>query len=353
MSGFNFNDLMSPDQIELAHEASAIAHDQIKGANLYKALKVGEAILIGSTAAMEASGSNRDNGYLYARAFKAWKAQFGFDTVPPTYLDDCKVCAKHRTISDEIIAGLKPGRRANIGVSGLAKRVRQKLRELTGEKVAQRASPHASIRRKLADTTSKLAHVEEQLAAVDEDPAPTLDRRLAGWAKALAEAGLRMDEEENESFVCADDRAKFDAWVAEEQAGFEDTDNKTYYPNPRLLEAARAKRRELGIGVEAEQKRVAKATGRSSRRVTTKGKSKPPAPSPAEPVAVEAPKPAVAVKDSITSDYIVCLEDGLRFTSLTRHLRTEYDLSPEEYREKWGLPSDYPMTIQAHAKAPR
>ena len=54
-------------------------------------------------------------------------------------------------------------------------------------------------------------------------------------------------------------------------------------------------------------------------------------------------KPAVSVKKSITPEYIVCLEDGKKFKSLKRHLRTHYNLSPEEYREKWGLPTDYPM----------
>ena len=54
-------------------------------------------------------------------------------------------------------------------------------------------------------------------------------------------------------------------------------------------------------------------------------------------------KPAVSIKKSIGTDYIICLEDGQKFKSLKRHLRTHYDLSPEEYREKWGLPSDYPM----------
>jgi predicted transcriptional regulator len=54
-------------------------------------------------------------------------------------------------------------------------------------------------------------------------------------------------------------------------------------------------------------------------------------------------RPAVPVKKSIAADYIVCLEDGKKFKSLKRHLRTHYSLSPEQYREKWGLPSDYPM----------
>ncbi|MCV6546085.1 MAG: MucR family transcriptional regulator [Cohaesibacter sp.] len=66
---------------------------------------------------------------------------------------------------------------------------------------------------------------------------------------------------------------------------------------------------------------------------------------------VEAPKPAVSIKKSITSDYIICLEDGKKFKSLKRHLRTHYDLSPEEYREKWGLASDYPMVAPSYAEA--
>jgi len=57
----------------------------------------------------------------------------------------------------------------------------------------------------------------------------------------------------------------------------------------------------------------------------------------------EEQKPAVAVRKSVAPDYIVCLEDGKKFKSLKRHLRTHYNLSPEEYREKWGLPADYPM----------
>jgi predicted transcriptional regulator len=63
-----------------------------------------------------------------------------------------------------------------------------------------------------------------------------------------------------------------------------------------------------------------------------------PLPEPAEDL-----KPAVPVRKSIAADYLICLEDGKKFKSLKRHLRTHYDLSPEDYREKWGLPADYPM----------
>ena len=62
-------------------------------------------------------------------------------------------------------------------------------------------------------------------------------------------------------------------------------------------------------------------------------------------------RPAVSVKKSITPEYIVCLEDGKKFKSLKRHLRTHYDLSPEEYRDKWGLPADYPMVAPNYAAA--
>jgi len=65
----------------------------------------------------------------------------------------------------------------------------------------------------------------------------------------------------------------------------------------------------------------------------------------------EAPKPAVPAKKSITKEYIVCLEDGRKFKSLKRHLRTQYNMSPDQYREKWGLPPDYPMVAPDYAKA--
>ena len=69
-------------------------------------------------------------------------------------------------------------------------------------------------------------------------------------------------------------------------------------------------------------------------------------------VAEAAPKdPAVPVKKSITPDYLICLEDGRRFKSLKRHLRSKYDLSPEAYRAKWGLAKDYPMVAPNYAAA--
>jgi predicted transcriptional regulator len=68
-------------------------------------------------------------------------------------------------------------------------------------------------------------------------------------------------------------------------------------------------------------------------------------------IPVEAPKPAIPVKKSVTPDYIVCLEDGKKFKSLKRHLRTQYNMTPEQYREKWGLAPEYPMVAPNYAKA--
>ncbi len=61
-------------------------------------------------------------------------------------------------------------------------------------------------------------------------------------------------------------------------------------------------------------------------------------------------EPAVPIKDSITPDYLICLEDGQKMKMLRRYLRTNFDMTPEQYREKWNLPADYPMTAPNYAK---
>lgn len=70
-----------------------------------------------------------------------------------------------------------------------------------------------------------------------------------------------------------------------------------------------------------------------------------------DPIEREELKPKVPVKKSVMPDHIICLEDGKKFKSLKRHLRTHYNLSPEEYREKWNLPHDYPMVAPNYARA--
>ena len=67
------------------------------------------------------------------------------------------------------------------------------------------------------------------------------------------------------------------------------------------------------------------------------------------PAVPERPQPAVPVKKSVTPDYIICLEDGKKLKMLKRHLKTAYDMTPEDYRERWGLPTDYPMVAPNYA----
>jgi predicted transcriptional regulator len=64
----------------------------------------------------------------------------------------------------------------------------------------------------------------------------------------------------------------------------------------------------------------------------------------------ERPKPAVAIKKSVMPDYLICLEDGKKLKMLKRHLMTSYGMTPEQYRERWGLPADYPMVAPSYAK---
>ena len=68
------------------------------------------------------------------------------------------------------------------------------------------------------------------------------------------------------------------------------------------------------------------------------------------PAVPERPKPAVPIKKSISPDFVVCLEDGKKLKMLKRHLKTAYNMTPDEYRERWGLPPDYPMVAPNYAK---
>src|SRR5512132_1646051 len=69
----------------------------------------------------------------------------------------------------------------------------------------------------------------------------------------------------------------------------------------------------------------------------------------AEAAKAEPQKPAVSIRKSVTPDYLICIEDGKTLKMLKRHLRTTYDMSPQDYREKWGLPADYPMVAPNYA----
>lgn len=67
-------------------------------------------------------------------------------------------------------------------------------------------------------------------------------------------------------------------------------------------------------------------------------------------ITADRPQPAVPIKRSITPDHLICLEDGKKLKMLKRHLKTAYNMTPEQYRERWGLPADYPMVAPSYAE---
>lgn len=84
------------------------------------------------------------------------------------------------------------------------------------------------------------------------------------------------------------------------------------------------------------------------RTLSTVGQEQPAAP--AQATSAERPQPAVPVKKSVNADYLICLEDGKKLKMLKRHLATAYNMTPEQYRERWGLAADYPMVAPNYAK---
>lgn len=68
------------------------------------------------------------------------------------------------------------------------------------------------------------------------------------------------------------------------------------------------------------------------------------------PVSADRPQPAVPINRSVSDDFLICLEDGKKLKMLKRHLKTAYNMTPQQYRERWGLPADYPMVAPSYAK---
>jgi hypothetical protein len=168
----DFSTLMTVDQIALVHQASGIAKDYLKGAKLNEMLLVGEALMIGRSTVLRSTGGE-PKGAMYARTFADWKAQYGFASMPKSFIKDCMTVAERRTMTDEIVAGLRPEERANFGPAGLAKRVRQQLKqEASGEPPAPRLSAVAKLKAELAEKDRIIAHIEEEKASMDDDIAP-------------------------------------------------------------------------------------------------------------------------------------------------------------------------------------
>ena len=212
MDDYDFAHDMTDEQIKLAKAAGKLARKQASGSTLYDALKVGEALLIGRSAAMKAARVNHPNGKQYAQAFAAWKQQFGFAAhkglpLPTQYLDNCIFAAANRALAEKVIADLSPSQKAGMGISGLAARVRAKIAEISGEERPPRMTPARQIMDQISTLT---AHVTR-----DRSAGETLHRH-----------GLAVDEDGDLLVI---DEERFEAWLATRR-------------RPRLMIEGRAER---------------------------------------------------------------------------------------------------------------
>lgn len=171
MTDINFEQEMTSEQVQLAQEAGKLAHDHVQGVRLYEGLKIGESLLVGRDVAMRLAHVNAPIGRAYADHLLRWKMRFGFPTDPAfnSFCDAAIYCAQNRSIADEVIASLPVKRRAELGIQGLVKRVRERVREARGEpRKPPKPSPVATLKQKLSDAEGELADAKERLAATDE-----------------------------------------------------------------------------------------------------------------------------------------------------------------------------------------
>jgi hypothetical protein len=177
---------MTDEQIKLAYEAGLLATSHLKGGKLDEGMKIGEALLVGRNAAMTVAGTNKPQGKNYSKALYDWKRHFNFPTGKESeaFYDEAIVCAQNRVISDQIIASLSIKQRAELGVFGLAKRVRDQLKPKKPRAQTRRASREAEFDGRLAD-------MEER--QMSEEP-------LKWWRDTPEEIGRVMARVDGEAF---------------------------------------------------------------------------------------------------------------------------------------------------------
>ena len=156
---------MTDEEVKRAHAAARLVKRLASNKHLSDALTVGEQLLKGRTYAMKSAGANKPNGRKYAEAYQDWKTLFGFPGGKEynALYDHAIVCAQHRPIAEEVMAGLGSKERMGIGIFGLAKRVRRRVDELEG--IKRKAPPRPSMRSEIEAVQGEMADVREELAA--------------------------------------------------------------------------------------------------------------------------------------------------------------------------------------------
>jgi hypothetical protein len=171
---------MTDDEVREAKWASREVAKHLDGIKLIEGLRIGAVLMKGRQHAMTAAGSNKPQGKAYAEAFREWKTAFKFreGKDAENYYDVAIVCAQHRTIADEIVALLSPKQRSDMGMFGLAKRVRAKVNELEGVPKPVKIRPN-TVRGDLDGLRGELADLRERLTASEPKGAVELLELLA------------------------------------------------------------------------------------------------------------------------------------------------------------------------------
>jgi hypothetical protein len=197
---------MTDEQVKLAREAGRLATRHLTAIKLYEGIRIGESLLTGRAAAMKAANTNRPIGKPYALAFVEWKSAFKFPTGKDAerFYDEAIVCAQHRQIAETIISALDGKQKAEMGVFGLAKRVRAKLREFEGTPKRSRkprAARDDQFDGRLRDVEER-QRSEEPLKWWENDPGNigrAMARRNRDAARQLATAILAaLDADKDE-----------------------------------------------------------------------------------------------------------------------------------------------------------
>jgi hypothetical protein len=180
---------MTKQEVRRAMEAARLVQKIAKGEQLYTGLTIGEQLLTGRAHAMKAANNNKPFGQRYAEAFRQWKGMMKFPAGKEyeALYDAAIVCAQHRSIAEEVIANLDVKQRGEIGIFGLAVRVRRKAKELDGEEKSPHLKPGPrGARNQLAGL---LADVEERLtAARAENPFNYWEKSPVEVARILVRA---------------------------------------------------------------------------------------------------------------------------------------------------------------------
>jgi hypothetical protein len=186
---------MTTEQVEAAHWAARTVEQHLSGIKLVEGLKVGESLLVGRHWAMNAAKVNEPKGRAYAEQFSHWKLMFKFptDKEAEVYYDRALVCAANRPLADTIMAGLTARKKADMGVFGLARHIRKRLREEERKK-EEELDPSPATKERAARATEETrlrAETTELRTAIVK----MRDNPFSWWSGAATDGARAMFED--------------------------------------------------------------------------------------------------------------------------------------------------------------